>query len=129
MTRFATMAAMLAALAAGCGGSSGPPNGPAGVDRNQPVSAVSDTDKAALCDWYSAMVGGYGTSPSCADYLISAPPDQSICVSAFPSCDATVGQLADCIVAAIAAQNTCTDQSLMSVQMRADCLAASGCFT
>jgi len=131
MTKIATMAAVLAVGAMACGGSSGGGgNGPSGVDRSKTVSAVSDADKASVCDWFAPMVGGYGTTPACADWLISAPPDKATCMSEFPVCTVTVGELEDCMVAIVAAQNVCTQQALLDVQARPDCQAVgnAGCF-
>jgi hypothetical protein len=125
MKLFATMAVV---AVIGCGGASGPPNGPTGIDRSKPVSAADDTEKGALCDWFAPMVGGYGNSPSCANYKISAPPDQGICISAFPVCDVTIGQFADCVAAIVAAQNACTDKALMDALARPECVAAAACF-
>jgi hypothetical protein len=127
-TKRLAMAAVLAIVTAACGGASGPPNGPTGIDRSKAVSATDDTEKGALCDWFAPMVGGYGNSPTCASYVISAPPDQTICVAAFPVCDVTVGQFADCVAAIVAAQNACTDQALMDAQARPECVAAAACF-
>jgi len=128
MKWFATMAAVAAIVGVGCGGASGPPNGPTGIDRSKPVSAADDTEKGALCDWFAPMVGGYGNSPSCGNYKISAPPDQTICIAAFPVCDVTIGQFADCVVAIVAAQNACTDKALMDALARPECVSAAACF-
>jgi len=131
MKRLATVAAALAVLTLGCGGGgSGGTSGPTGVDRSQQVSAVSDTDKGALCDWFAPMVGGYGTTPACADYILEAPPDKATCLVDFPNCAVTVGQFEDCVVAIVAAQNACTPQALTAIYGRADCqaVANAGCF-
>ncbi len=50
-----------------------------------------------MCDWFVAMVGGYGAAPTCVDGFISAPPDKPECVATFPTCAVTVGSLQDCM--------------------------------
>ena len=129
MKRLETMAVALAVMTAACGGG-GAGNGPAGVDRNKQVSAVTDADKGSVCDWFAPMVGGYGATPSCAEWLISAPPDKATCTSEFPVCEVTVGELEDCMIAIVAAQKVCTQQALLDVQARPDCQAVgnAGCF-
>jgi hypothetical protein len=132
MKRIAMVAAVLAAAVTACGGGSGGTGGPAGVDRSRLVSAVTDDDKAALCDWFAPMVGGYGATHSCQDAYLTAPPDKATCVAEFPPCtgSVTVGQFEDCVVAIVAAQDQCSTTALVQVQTRADCqaVAAGGCF-
>lgn len=126
------MAVTWALVTAACGGSGGggPGTGPSGVDRNKQVSAVTDAEKTALCDWFAPMVGDYGAVPTCANWIIAAPPDRATCISTFPSCAVTVGQFEDCVVAIVAAQNVCTQQALDDVLIRPDCQAvgAANCF-
>jgi len=132
MKRLATKAAMMAMMMAACGGGGGggPGNGPSGVDRSKQVSAVTDAEKSSLCDWYAPMFGGYGTTPACTNWLISAPPDLATCLSGFPACAVSIGQFEDCVVAIAAAQNVCTPQALDDVLVRPDCQAvgAAHCF-
>lgn len=132
MTRLATVALALGMMTAACGGGDGTVAGPAGVDRSREASAVTEAEKGSLCDWYAPMVGGYGAASMCAGALIDAPPDQATCIADFPVCtgSVTIGVFEDCIVAIIAAQNTCTQASLMAAMTRSDCaaVAASGCF-
>jgi len=131
MTRLATVTAALAMVTMACGSSSNGGNtGPTGVDRSKQISTVTEDDKSALCDWFAPMVGGYGTTPACADALLEAPPDKATCLTDFPSCAVTIGQFEDCVVAIVAAQNTCTEASLTAVMARPDCQAvgAAGCF-
>jgi hypothetical protein len=118
---------LAAALAAGCGGGSG---GPAGVSGTKQISAVNDTEKASLCDWFVGMVGGYGAAPTCQDGFIEAPATKAECTSTFPSCAVTVAQFQSCIETIVAAQDTCTQQSLAGAMADADCQAVglAGCF-
>jgi len=126
MKKRAVLAAALTVMAAACEGGSG--SGPAGVDRSKQVSAVSDADKSALCDWFAPMVGGYGAAAPCTLGGVSAPPDKATCVAEFPVCAVSVGQFQDCIVAIIAAQNTCTNDALAMAAAKPECAAAAGCF-
>ena len=129
MTRIVRGAVMLAMLgAAACGGSSG--GGPAGVDRNKQISAATDADKGSLCDWFVAMVGGYGAAPTCADGFLEAPPDKTTCTTEFPMCNVTVAAFEDCVETIVAAQATCTAASLTAAMANANCQAvgAAGCF-
>ncbi|HLK91654.1 MAG TPA: hypothetical protein VKZ18_17310 [Polyangia bacterium] len=116
-----TFAAAGLLLAIGCGGGGGASVGPAGVDSSTLVSAASDTDKGALCDWYAGMVGGYGATATCAMAQITAPPDQATCVSQFPACDVTVALFEDCVEKLISAQNSCTQAALDSAESAASC--------
>jgi hypothetical protein len=129
MTRFAKVAAtfVLAVSAAACGSSAG---GPAGVDSTKQVSAASTSDKEALCDWFAPMAGGYGNEPACADWILSAPPSKADCIAGFPVCAVTIAQFESCITKVVAAQNTCTEQSLSAVEADPDCQAVvlGGCF-
>jgi hypothetical protein len=117
-------------LLAGCGGGGSAPAGPAGVDGSQRVASVSDADKASLCDWYVAMVGGYGAPSTCAYAVISAPPDKASCTMQFPVCAVTVSQFEDCVTRLLSAQNVCTQQAVAAAQAAASCQAvgSAGCF-
>jgi hypothetical protein len=129
MKRIAMLAAGVAVFGLACGGNGGTSGAP-GVDRGKSVSAASDADKSSLCDWFVPMVGGYGAAATCPDWLIGAPADKADCTSNFPVCNVTVGQLEDCMVAIVAAQNVCTQQALIAVQARPDCQAVitGNCF-
>lgn len=130
MKRLAMAVTLAFTAACGGGGGGGSGNGPSGVDRSKQVSAVSDAEKSAVCDWFAPMVGDYGSVPTCAGWIISAPPDKATCISTFPTCAVTVAQFEDCVVAIVAAQNVCTQQSLDDVLVRPDCQAvgAAHCF-
>lgn len=116
-------------LAIGCG-SGGGVAGPAGVNASEPVSAASDADKGALCDWYAGMVGGYGAPATCAMAQITAPPDKATCISQFPVCNVTVAVFEDCFQRFAAAQDTCTQAALSSAAAAPSCqsVAMAGCF-
>jgi hypothetical protein len=117
-------------LAMGCGGSGSASSGPAGVDPSEQVSAASDADKGALCDWYSGMVGGYGAPATCAMAQITAPPDKTTCVAQFPVCNVTVAVFEDCVERLISAQNTCTQPALSAAEAASSCVTVgmNGCF-
>ena len=127
------MLAMLGAAAmsgaAACGGSSGG-GGPGGVDRGKQINALTAADKEAMCDWFAGQVGGYGTTPTCAEAFISAPADKTECTTDFPVCAVTVGSLQDCMQMILDAQEVCTEASLMAAQTNANCQSvyAAGCF-
>ena len=127
LARSLAPAALLLSL--GCG-SSGGVAGPAGVDASEQVSAASDADKGALCDWYAGMVGGYGAPTTCAMAQITAPPDKATCVSQFPVCNVTVAVFEDCVERLVSAQNTCTQPALSAAEAAASCqsVAMAGCF-
>jgi hypothetical protein len=108
-------------LALGCGSGGGGSVGPGGVDSSELVSAASDADKGALCDWYAGMVGGYGAAPTCSMAQITAPPDKATCISQFPVCDVTVALFEDCVERLISAQNTCTQAALYSAESASSC--------
>jgi hypothetical protein len=108
----------------GAGGSD--PNGIAGVSRSKSVSSLTTAEKAMLCDWTAAKFGGYGVPTTCTMALISAPANQSACLADFPTCDATVGSLADCFTAVIAAQTACTNVQLAAATTPA-CFSAASC--
>lgn len=87
-------------LAVGCGSSSGGGggNGASGVASGKRLDALTDAEKAMLCDWQANKLGGYGMSVDCGGGLtIDAEPSQAECVSSAPtSCAATVGQAEAC---------------------------------
>jgi hypothetical protein len=151
MTRLAMVATVLAMLAAACsgrvsvddagggaGGTGGGSGGGAtggggagmtGLDRSKPISSVTEAEKDTLCDWFTPMVGGYGSTPACALALITAPQDKATCVAEFPACTATIGQFEDCMMAIVTAQNLCTQNAITAAQTRPECIAvgAAGC--
>ena len=114
-TRLAMSVAMLV-LAVGCssssggsptgsGGTSGTTGGlPAGVDGNKQVVDATDADKAATCDWFAGLVGGYNAQAACTGVVLSAPASQADCVASFPTCDVTFTEFAACVVAVTDAQ-------------------------
>jgi hypothetical protein len=128
MTRIAKIfGAAAIALAAGCGSSSdsSPP-----VDSTKQISAVNDTDKMNLCNWFAGLAGGYGSTTSCSMALITAPPSEADCVSSFPDCAVPVSTFESCVRTIITAQMTCTQASITMAQTDADCatVGQAGCF-
>lgn len=86
-------------LAAGCGGSSGGGGtGASGVASSKRLDSLTDAEKASLCDWTNAKLGGYGMSVDCGGGLtLDADASQAECVASAPTnCSATVGQLEAC---------------------------------
>jgi pilus assembly protein FimV len=108
----------------GVAGSGG--NTVAGVSRSKTVSSLTTAEKTALCDWYAPQVGGYGAAATCSMALIGAPADQASCLADFPTCSATVGNLADCFAKVGAAQMTCTNVQGTAAGTPA-CLSAASC--
>jgi hypothetical protein len=108
----------------GAAGSNG--NTVAGVSRSKTVSTLTTAEKMALCDWYAPQVGGYGAPATCSMALIGAPADQASCLADFPTCSATVGNLADCFAKVGAAQMTCTNVQATAISTPA-CISASSC--
>jgi hypothetical protein len=152
MTRIATMAAAMVTMLAmacssrgggggggsggtggtgGTGGGGGTGGAPAGLDRSRTISTLTEAEKGEVCDWFAPMAGGYGAAPTCANWIVAAPPDKATCVGDdFPNCTATVGQFQDCVVAILAAQAVCTQAALTNAQSQPACVAVglAGCF-
>lgn len=130
MTRFATAAAAVLFLIAGCGGGSSGGGGPSDVDSTKQISAVTDAEKSSLCDWFADKTGGYGAASSCEQAVLTAPPNKDACMTDFPTCSVMIGTFETCVNAVIAAQNTCTDQALLSAEGSSACqtVGAAGCF-
>jgi hypothetical protein len=101
------------------------------VDSTKQVSAASDAEKGALCDWFVAMVGGYGAAATCGSAQLMAPPDKATCMSDFPTCDVTVGVFQDCVQRMVSAQTACTQEAEAAAAASTSCQAvgAAGCFT
>jgi hypothetical protein len=131
MTRIATLILMtaLALAAVGCSSSSNSSSGP-NVDGSKQVLTVTASEKASVCDWFAGLVGGYGTTTTCSMAVITAPPTQAECVTDFPACAVTVSTFETCVNELIAAQETCTMQSLNSAELSAACqmVGQAGCF-
>jgi hypothetical protein len=129
MTRMAKiLGAAALALAAGCGGNSSNNDPP--VDGNLQISAASDTDKMNLCNWFTGMVGGYGTTATCSLAFLKPPPSEAACVADFPSCAVQVSTFEACVRTVIAAQETCTQASMAMAQQDPNCVTVgtAGCF-
>jgi hypothetical protein len=127
MVRMTTiLGAAAIALVAGCGGSSNLPP----VDGTKQISSVSPADKASLCDWFSNLVGGYGTPSTCSMAVLSAPTDQADCLGSFPTCAVPVSTFETCVQALVSAQQTCTEQSMTAAETSAACVTVgqAGCF-
>lgn len=81
------------------GGSNGPP-----VDSSKPLSTLSASELAALCDWSAQVQGGYGASAYCeaSGEHLETPQNQAQCISEVtphynrPTCTTTVGQWTAC---------------------------------
>jgi hypothetical protein len=130
MTRIATLILVAASLALAAGCSSSGSGGSPDVDSSKQISTVTAAEKTSLCDWFVGMVGGYGSTTTCQDGYIEAPATQAECVSTFPTCAVTVGTFEACVETIVAAQNTCTSQSLSAVQGDPTCqmVGLAGCF-
>jgi hypothetical protein len=131
MTRMAKiLGAAAIAVAAGCGGSGSTSQNNPPVDGNMQISAASDTDKMNLCNWFTGMVGGYGSTASCSMAFLKPPPSEAACVTDFPSCAVPVSTFEACVRTIIAAQETCTQASLAMAQQDPNCVTVgqAGCF-
>jgi len=84
------------ATTAGCGdsGGGGGGNGASGVPSSKRLDSLTDAEKALLCDWTNAKLGGYGMSVDCGGGLsLDADASQAECVAEwYTSCSATVAQ-------------------------------------
>jgi hypothetical protein len=92
------VAVILGTLAIGCGGSGGGAPGASGVASGKRLDTLTDAEKAQLCDWTNAKLGGYGGSIDCGGGLtLDAKPSQAACVAGLPTtCAATVAQAEAC---------------------------------
>jgi len=88
------------ALAA-CGGGSLGPDGPSGVDPAIPVAQISSGDAQTFCEWSVDAQGGAGHVERCGGDLTVKTETVANCVASFleATCDATVGEIEDCIFA------------------------------
>lgn len=88
--------AMSIATAAGCddNGGGGGGMGASGVASSKRLDSLTDAEKALLCDWTNAKLGGYGMSMDCGGGLsLDADASQAECVADwFTTCAATVAQ-------------------------------------
>jgi hypothetical protein len=111
---------------AGCGGG----GASSGVDGTKQISAVNDTEKGTLCDWFVSKVGPYGSTPACEEAPLEPPPSRAECISDFPTCMVPVSVFEACVNTLVAAQATCTQQSLAAVLADPNCqmVGAAGCF-
>ena len=127
MTR-AIRTMLLAAAMAGCGSSGG--GGPSGVDGTKQVTAVTDSEKGQLCDWFVAMVGGYGAVQTCEIASLNAPPTKAECLATFPVCSVPVSAFETCITALVAADKACTTAAIVEAQSKPECqtVGNGGCF-
>jgi hypothetical protein len=113
--------------ATGTGGAVAPP---AGVDGTKTLADASATDKAATCDWFAMLAGGYGTESTCGGAVLHAPASQMECTGSFPACDVTFSDFEACVVAVIRGQQACTDTSIQDAESLAVCASVipAGCF-
>jgi hypothetical protein len=81
-----------------------------------------------LCDWFVAMVGGYGAVPTCEMAPIDAPPSKAECTVGFPSCAVSVSVFEACITALVAAGKTCTEAATAQAIAKPECQMAAPCF-
>lgn len=126
MTR--TLLALAFTTAIGCGSSTG--GGPSGVDGSKQVTAVTDSEKGMLCDWFTAMVGGYGAVSSCEIAQLEAPPDKAACLTDFPACAVPVSVFEACVTALAAAGKACTEAAVAQAVAKPECqtVGEAGCF-
>jgi hypothetical protein len=130
MIRFAKVSLALAVALAACGGSSGGSSaGSSGVSGSEHLPALSADEKGKICDWFVAMVGGYGAMGTCDQATLNAPASKADCTASFPTCDITVSDFETCAKAMVAAQTTCTEAAFNDAFATPACTAGATCFT
>jgi hypothetical protein len=69
-----------------------------GIERSKRVNALTEAERATLCDFAIARLGGYGTFRNCGNNLgFRTPKDQKACVATSKKpCEATVGDVESC---------------------------------
>lgn len=78
-------------------------SGTAALDPSALIASLMPAQKAELCDWQAARLGGYGTTTTCPSggTGIALPAGQADCVANFASstntCQATVQNEYDCV--------------------------------
>lgn len=79
-------------------------SGTAALDPTAQIATLSATEKAELCDWEAARLGGYGTTTTCTnagDTGVAVSASQASCVAGLSSslytCQATVQDYYNCI--------------------------------
>lgn len=87
--------------ASACGGDDDEESGlgSSGVEGSKRLDALSNDERAKICDFMAAKVGGYDGAIECdADISLESPyPTQAECVADAPAtCAATVSQLEQC---------------------------------
>jgi hypothetical protein len=86
------------------GGDGAPDDGPAlpPIDPSTKLTDLTDAQKAELCDWMNAELGGYGLVTDCGGgNTTKNSSDQAQCVATALTyrCPVTVGQLETCVEA------------------------------
>lgn len=91
-----TLALALAVGLAGCGGGGGDDH--SGVEPTAVVADLDPADEMTLCDWSIDAEGGAGHVTHCNGFDVTTHTVAD-CVAEFAgwTCDATVGELEDCI--------------------------------
>jgi hypothetical protein len=75
---------------------------PPAIDPSTLLNNLDDSQKAEMCDWMTAALGGYGTAFNCAGGVsVSNPANQAQCIATWPKyrCNVNVGQLETCVLA------------------------------
>jgi len=99
--RLRLAAILVTAAACGAGGDGTSTPTPA-IDPSLPLASLDASQKAELCDWEAAKLGGYGTTTSCGGASgVMVPVSQSDCVAGFNfsqnTCQATVSDEFNCV--------------------------------
>lgn len=92
--------ANLAACATGTAGSGGARVSGGDLDAGKRLVDLTQAERAALCDWSAAQVGGYGTRFYCPGFVYQTYATQAACVESrsrvAPTCAATVADSRAC---------------------------------
>jgi hypothetical protein len=87
-------------MAAAPGPAAAPSKSVAALDTRKRLLELTPAERATLCDWTAAMVGGYGTRYYCAGYVYQTYATQAACLisqsKVAPGCAATVADSQAC---------------------------------
>jgi hypothetical protein len=89
-----------AEMSAAAPGPAAAPSKSAALDPRKRLLELTPGERATLCDWTAAMVGGYGTRYYCAGYVYQTYATQASCLisqsKVAPGCAATVADSQAC---------------------------------
>lgn len=90
---------------ASLGGSGGAVVGAPSIDPSTAMPSLTSTQVGEVCDWQSALLGGYGAVYHCPSGNIDNYSDQSQCIAGLSfspgGCTLTVGEYETCVLARV----------------------------